>query len=79
MTKRSFLAAVLFASFGVVSGTQATPDAQVILAASDVIRNPAKPFAVVLTLIEYRNRKQTDSDTLEVFPRPTARAVSIAA
>ncbi len=31
------------------------------------MRNPARPFAVVLTLIEYRNRKQTDTNTLEVL------------
>jgi outer membrane lipoprotein-sorting protein len=45
------------------------PDAQAILAASDAIRNPAKPFGVVVTLTEYRNRKQTESNTLEVYSK----------
>ena len=69
MTRRAFLAAVLLASLSVVPGAQAAPDAQAILAASDVVRNPAKPFAFVLTLIEYRSRKQTDTDTLEVYSK----------
>ena len=44
-------------------------DAQSILAASDSVRNPAKPFGVVVTLVEYRNRKQTDSNTLEIYSK----------
>ena len=47
----------------------AAPDAQSILAASDAVRNPAKPFGVVVTLIEYRNRKQTESNALEVYSK----------
>ena len=34
---------------GIVRGAT---DAQAVLAASDAVRNPAKPFAVTLTLIE---------------------------
>jgi hypothetical protein len=51
------------------SGASWASDAQAILAASDAVRNPPKPFGVVVTLIEYRNRKQTDTDTLEVYSR----------
>jgi len=45
----------------------AAPSAQSILAASDAIRNPGKPFALTVTLVEYRNAKQTDSNTLTVY------------
>lgn len=42
----------------------ATPSAQDILAASDAIRNPAKPFSVVNQLVEYRNGKEVGNMTL---------------
>jgi outer membrane lipoprotein-sorting protein len=54
---------------GVAAVTYAAADAQAILAASDAVRNPAKPFAVTVTLIEYRNAKQTDSNTLTVYSK----------
>jgi outer membrane lipoprotein-sorting protein len=69
ITRRAFLGALLVVSSGAVSGAGAAPDAQAILVASDAVRNPARPFAVVLTLIEYRNRKQTDTNTLEVYSK----------
>lgn len=47
----------------------AAPDAQAILAASDAVRNPSKPFSVTVTLIEYRNSKQTESNTLTVYSK----------
>ena len=47
----------------------AAPSAQAILAASDAVRNPAKPFGVVVTLIEYRDRKQTEANTLQVYSK----------
>jgi hypothetical protein len=40
-----------------------------ILAASDAIRNPDKPFGLTVTLIEYRNSKQTDSNMLSVYSK----------
>jgi len=43
--------------------------AQEILAASDAIRNPAKPFALAVTLVEYRNGRQTDGNTLTVYSK----------
>ncbi len=52
-----------------VAAACAAPDAQSILAASDAVRNPAKPFGVVVTLIEYRNRVQTEVNTLEVLSK----------
>lgn len=51
------------------SAAQAAPDAQAILAASDAIRNPGKPFSLITTLIEYRDGKQTDSNTLQVYSK----------
>ena len=50
----------------------AAPSAQAILAASDTIRNPDKPFALTVTLVEYRNAKQTDSNTLTVYSKADA-------
>ncbi|SMC27325.1 Outer membrane lipoprotein-sorting protein [Andreprevotia lacus DSM 23236] len=47
----------------------AAPDAQQLLAATDAIRNPDKPFALTTTLTEYRNGKQTDSSTLAVYSK----------
>ena len=50
-------------------GSWAAPSAQEILAASDAVRNPSKPFALTVTLVEYRNGKQTDSNTLNVYSK----------
>ncbi len=69
MTKRAFLGLVLAAGLGNFPSIYAATDAQAILVASDAVRNPSRPFAVVLTLIEYRNRKQTDTSTLEVYSK----------
>ena len=54
----SLMARRSLAAFGLglmVLAVQAAPDAQAVLAASDAIRNPDKPFGVETTLIEYRN------------------------
>jgi hypothetical protein len=51
------------------ASAHAAPDAQNILAESDAVRNPPKPFAVVVTLLEYRNAKQTDGNTLTVLSK----------
>lgn len=48
---------------------RAAPDAQAVLAASDAVRNPNRPFAVTVTLIEYRSAKQTDSNSLQVYSK----------
>jgi outer membrane lipoprotein-sorting protein len=47
----------------------ATPNAQEILAASDAIRNPGKPFALTTVLVEYRNSKEVDTNTLTVYSK----------
>lgn len=50
----------------------AAPSAQEILAASDAIRNPDKPFGLTVELIEYRNSRQTDGNTLKVYSKADA-------
>lgn len=52
----------------------AAPSAQAILAASDAVRNPDKPFGLTVTLIEYRNSRQTDSTTLSVYSKADANS-----
>lgn len=44
-------------------------DAQKILAASDAIRNPARSFGLTTTMIEYRNGRQTDVSTLQIYAK----------
>ncbi len=51
----------------------ADPDPQQILAASDAIRNPGKPFGVTVTLTEFEAGKQTDSSTLVTYSRAQAQ------
>jgi outer membrane lipoprotein-sorting protein len=51
------------------SASRGEPDPQAILAASDAVRNPNRPFGLTTTLIEYRRGKQTDSNTLSVFSK----------
>lgn len=60
-------AAVVWPS--VISRATAAVDAQSVLAESDAVRNPSKPFSVTVTLLEYRNAKQTDSNTLTVYSK----------
>src|SRR5208282_86664 len=61
--------AVLCFALGLALPVLAAPDAQSILAASDAVRNPGKPFGVTVTLLEYRNAKQTDGNTLTVYSK----------
>jgi outer membrane lipoprotein-sorting protein len=48
---------------------QAAPTAQEILAASDAVRNPDKPFSLTTTLTEYRDGKQNDANTLSIYAK----------
>jgi hypothetical protein len=61
--------AMIMLCLGQVAVVHSAPDPQAILAASDAIRNPSKPFAVTVTLLEYRSAKQTDSNTLSVYSK----------
>ena len=50
----------------------ATPNAQDILAASDAVRNPAKPFGLTTHLVEYRNGKETATMSLAIYAKAEA-------
>lgn len=52
-----------------VAGTAQALSGQALLAQSDTIRNPAKPFSVNLELIEYRDGKQTNFSELQVYAK----------
>ncbi|MDR3452197.1 MAG: outer membrane lipoprotein-sorting protein [Rhodoferax sp.] len=45
------------------------PGAHEILAASDAIRNPGRPFSVTVTLTEFQAGKQVDTSTLVSYSR----------
>ncbi len=69
-----FLFMALFASQAI-----AAANAEDILAATDAIRNPGKPFSVTVTLTEFQNRKQVDTSTLASYARlqPTGQYSSL--
>src|SRR5574337_253684 len=48
---------------------QGAVDAQALLAASDEVRNPSRPFSVNVTLLEFRQGKQTDTSVLDVLSK----------
>jgi hypothetical protein len=55
---------------GLSDAAQPAPeDAQAILASSDAIRNPDKPFSLLTTLIEYRNGKESGRNALQVYSK----------
>jgi outer membrane lipoprotein-sorting protein len=64
---------VCVALLGAAATAFGLPDAQALLAASDAVRNPNRPFGVVVSLIEYRNRKQTEANTLQVYSKASER------
>ncbi len=70
-TRKLFMLGLLMLVFAGVAG--AAPNAQEILAASDAIRNPDKPFGLTVTLLEYRNGKQSDNTTLMVYSKADAK------
>lgn len=47
----------------------AAPSAQAILAQTDAIRNPSRPFSVTVNLIEYRAARQTDANSIAVLSK----------
>lgn len=72
MSKKLFAIVVAFSLPALSIAGSAAPDAQAILAASDAIRNPGKPFALTTVLVEYRDGSQTDSNTLRVYSKADA-------
>ncbi len=63
---------ILSLAFALTGAAQAAPNAQEILAKSDAVRNPDKPFSLTVTLVEYRNARQTDGNTLNVYSKADA-------
>lgn len=51
---------------------RADPDPQAVLAASDAVRNPSRPFSVTVSLFEYRSGKLSDANTLAVYSKAEA-------
>lgn len=51
------------------AAAEASADAQHILAVSDAIRNPERPFGLTTTLIEYHDGRETDSSTLQIYAK----------
>lgn len=72
LSRRTILRHALWAPLACLTlgrPAHAAVDAQELLAASDEVRNPSKPFSVVTTLLEFRSGKQTDSNTLAVYSK----------
>jgi hypothetical protein len=73
LTKLTVLAALGLCGAGGFSAaqnaTEAAPDAQKILAASDAVRNPDQPFGLSIALTEYRNAKESDANTLAIYSK----------
>jgi outer membrane lipoprotein-sorting protein len=53
----------------IASGAAAAPDAQRILAASDAVRNPGRPFRVDVTLVEFQQGRQVASNSMATYSR----------
>ena len=62
--------AVLVLVASVVGVCLAAPDPQELLATTDAIRNPGRPFAVKVTLTEFESGKRVDTSTLMNYSRP---------
>jgi outer membrane lipoprotein-sorting protein len=71
---RNMQAFAALSILALAGAAHAAPDAQAILAASDAIRNPDKPFAVTTTLTEYTDGKETGSNTLRVYSKADANS-----
>ena len=67
MTLQGLAVSMVFAALGWAA--HAAPTAQAILAASDAVRNPDKPFSLTVALVEYKNGRQTDGNTLSVYSK----------
>jgi hypothetical protein len=61
-------------AMSLTEAAQSAPDAQQILAASDAVRNPGRPFGVTVALLEYRDGRQTDGNTLAVYSKADTKS-----
>lgn len=57
----------------ITAAASAAPDAQRVLAASDAVRNPGRPFSVNVTLTEFQDGKRVDSSTMITYSRTMAQ------
>jgi hypothetical protein len=73
---RSLLLVAMFALGA--AAAPAAPDAQRVLAESDVIRNPGRPFSVTVTLTEFQDGKRVDGSTMMVYSRTLAEGAQFA-
>lgn len=69
--KRQCFSLLLILVTGLASAIGA-PSAQDILAASDAVRNPDFSFGVTNTLVEYRNGRETNTNTLAIYAKADA-------
>lgn len=76
--RRILLGGLLSAGLGVPCRLPAALDAQALLAASDAIRNPSRPFRVTVTLIEFEKGRQVDSTTLTSYVRTLDKSAQFA-
>lgn len=71
LTRRGVLAKAMATAIVCFPGRSAVaaPDAQGLLAASDAVRNPSRPFRVTVTLTEFEKGSQVNSTTLVSYSR----------
>ena len=72
MSERRAILLGLLALCAAAPLAQGAPGAQEILAASDAVRNPGKPFSLTVALVEYKGGRQTDGNTLRVYSKAAA-------
>ncbi|MDP1898953.1 MAG: outer membrane lipoprotein-sorting protein [Rubrivivax sp.] len=75
MNKRICFLSLLLAA---AAFAQAAPDAQRILAASDAVRNPGRPFSVNVALTEFQDGKRVDGNTMVTYSRTLAQDAQFA-
>jgi hypothetical protein len=74
-TRRTFLRVLaLLSPLGAASRSHGAADASRILAASDAVRNPGRPFSVGVTLTEFQDGKRVDSSSLVTYSRTLEQA-----
>ncbi len=66
LTRRS---AVVLAAGSLAAAAFAATDPRAVLSASDAIRNPARPFRVVVTMTEFEKGQQVNTSTLVSYAR----------
>lgn len=78
MNRRACIASWWLAAAAFAHAAQAAPDAQRILAASDAVRNPGRPFSVNVSLTEFQDGKRVDSNAMVTYSRTLAQDAQFA-